>query len=157
MENLKENGVPLIIYDRALLNGGVSYYSYALYSKQEMNHEIAVQHYDCEVFGPNGFFRKFKGGMIQETEVLFVSRAASHKAEFIFRQNKKGNISFVLEDLYENSRKNIPVHQTEQKMTVDLAKNKGWYDFKITSGDCIWHFAGRIENGKVSVSDPHWI
>lgn len=157
MENLKENGVPLIIYDRALLNVGVSYYSYALYSKQEMNHEIAVQHYDCEVFGPNGFFRKFKGGMIQETEVLFLSRAASHKAEFIFRQNKKGNISFILEDLYENSRKNIPVHQTEQKMTVDLAKNKGWYDFKITSGDCIWHFAGRIENGKVSVSDPHWI
>ena len=157
MENLKENGVPLIIYDRAMFGKGTFHYSYALYSKQAIKHEISDENYDYEVFGPNGFFRKFKGSLIPETEVLFANRASEHKAEIIFRQKKKGNINLVLENLYEKSRKNILVQQTEEKITVDLSKNKGWYDLKITSGDCLWHFAGRIENGKASVTDPHWI
>lgn len=157
MENLKENGVPLIIYDRAMFGKGTFHYSYALYSKQAIKHEMSNENYDYEVFGPNGFFRKFKGSMIPETEVLFVNRVSEHRAEIIFRQRKKGNINLVLENLYEKSRKNILVQQTEEKITVDLAKNKGWYDFKITSADCLWHFAGRVENGKVSVTDPHWI
>jgi phospholipase C len=33
---------------------------------------------------------------------------------------------------------------------------KGWYDIKLISGKNSWHFAGRIESGKPTVSDPHW-
>ncbi|MDR2237121.1 MAG: phospholipase C, phosphocholine-specific [Chryseobacterium sp.] len=157
MQNLKENGVPLIVCDRAMFNKGASYYSYALYAQQEIKHEIFHHDYDCEIFGPNGFFRKFKGSLIPETEVLFVNGVSEHKAEIVFRQRKQGNTTLILEDLYEKTRKSISIEQTEEKITVDLSKNKGWYDLKIILGDSLWHFAGRIENGKASVSDPHWI
>jgi hypothetical protein len=34
MTNLKENGVPLHLYDRTQINGNNYYFSYALYSKK---------------------------------------------------------------------------------------------------------------------------
>jgi phospholipase C len=61
-----------------------------------------------------------------------------------------------MEDLYGKTQKTISLQKPEEKIILDLSKNKGWYDLKILQEDHLWHFAGRIETGKVSVSDPHW-
>lgn len=156
MTNLKENGVPLLVYDRTQFDSNNYHFSYALYSKQELSHAVHSGAYDYEIFGPNGFFRKFKGQNIPELEVILVNSTPKNQIELIFKNNKKNPISIQLEDLYGKSKRIITVQKPEEKIIIDVDKNKGWYDLKLTFNDHLWHFAGRIETGKVSVSDPHW-
>lgn len=156
MSNLKDNGVPLLLYDRTQFNSTDYHFSYALYAKQELSHPVRAAIYDYEVFGPNGFFRKFKGNSNPEIEVMLINHTPKNQVELIFRNNQKRNISIHLEDLYEKNKKTISLHQPEEKILIDLSKNKGWYDLKVTMEDYSWHFAGRTETGKISVSDPHW-
>ncbi|MDN3691009.1 alkaline phosphatase family protein [Chryseobacterium tructae] len=156
MTNLKENGVPLHLYDRTQLNGKDYYFSYALYSQQELSHPtVQSGNYDYEVFGPNGFFRKFKGSNISTSEVILINNILKNQVELIIKNGKKGNIT--LENLYDKSKKMLSIQKPEEKIVIDLTPYKGWYDLKIASNEHIWHFAGRIETGKVSVSDPHWM
>jgi phospholipase C len=73
MTNLKENGVPLHLYDRTQMNGNNYYFSYALYSGKELSHPVTLsENYDYEVFGPNGFFRKFKGKALQQRRLFLL-------------------------------------------------------------------------------------
>ncbi|WP_099768997.1 phosphocholine-specific phospholipase C [Chryseobacterium sp. 52] len=155
MSNLKEAGVPLLIYDRTQFKSSNYHFSYALYSKQELSHAVHPGTYDYEVFGPNGFFRKFSGNNTPEIEIEFINNGSKNEAELIFKK-KKGNASVILEDLYEKNKKTVSLHQPEEKIKIDLSKNKGWYDLKIIWDDHIWYFAGRVETGKTSISDPHW-
>jgi phospholipase C len=156
MINLKENGVPLLVYDRTQFNSTHYHFSYALYAKQELSHAVHSGAYEYEVFGPNGFFRKFKGSNIPELEIVLVNMTSKNQIELIIRNHKSKNISISMEDLYGKTKKTISVQKPEEKISIDLDKNKGWYDLKLTLNDHLWHFAGRIETGKVSVSDPHW-
>jgi len=156
MTNLKENGVPLLIYDRTQFNSIHYHFSYALYSKQELTHTVNSGAYDYEIFGPNGFFRKFKGNNIPDLEVILVNMTSKNQVELIIRTHKNKKASIHLEDLYGKTQKTITVQKPEEKIIIDLDKNKGWYDLILTFNDHLWHFAGRVETGKVSVSDPHW-
>lgn len=156
MSNLKENGVPLLIYDRTQFNNKNYHFSYALYSRQTLSHAVHSGAYDYEIFGPNGFFRKFKGDNNPETEVILTNTTSKNQIELTIRTHQKKNISITVEDLYRKTKKSIALQKTEEKIMIDLDKYKGWYDLKIKLNDHLWHFAGRIETGKVSVSDPHW-
>lgn len=154
MSNLKENGVPLHLYDRTRLHNNHYYFSYALYAGKELSHPVSSGVYDYEVFGPNGFFRKFKGHSTPESEVILINDPSKNQVELIIKNGKKR--SLILENLYTKNKKAISILKQEEKIVIDLAPFKGWYDLKITSDKHSWHFAGRIETGKVSVSDPHW-
>lgn len=156
MTNLKDNGVPLLVYDRTQFDNNNYHFSYALYAKQTLSHAVNPGAYDYEVFGPNGFFRKFKGNKTAETEVILTNMPSKNQVELIIKNHKKKNFSISLEDLYTRSERTISVQKTEEKIIIDLDKYKGWYDLKLKLNDHLWHFAGRIETGKVSVSDPHW-
>lgn len=156
MTNLKENGVPLLVYDRTQFDNNNYHFSYALYAKQTLSHTVHPRAYDYEIFGPNGFFRKFKGDKTAETEVILTNMTSKNQIELIIRNHKKENFSIRLEDLYTRSERTVSVQKTEEKIIIDLDKYKGWYDLKLKLNDHLWHFAGRIETGKVSVSDPHW-
>ncbi|MFS4473883.1 phosphocholine-specific phospholipase C [Chryseobacterium sp. T20] len=156
MTNLKENGVPLLVYDRTQFDSNNYHFSYALYSKQNLSHPVHSGAYDYEIFGPNGFFRKFQGSISPEIEIILENITPKNQVELTIRSNKKKNFSINLEDLYTKNKKTISVQKPEEKIIIDLDKFKGWYDLKITLNEHLWHFAGRTETGKVSVSDPHW-
>ncbi|MDQ1855954.1 phosphocholine-specific phospholipase C [Chryseobacterium sp. WLY505] len=156
MTNLKENGVPLLVYDRTQFDSNNYHFSYALYSKQNLSHPVHSGAYDYEIFGPNGFFRKFQGSISPEIEIILENITAKSQVELIIRNHKKKNFSINLEDLYTKNKKTISVQKPEEKIMINLDQFKGWYDLKITLNEHLWHFAGRIETGKVSVSDPHW-
>ncbi|MET3038516.1 phosphocholine-specific phospholipase C [Chryseobacterium sp. NRRL B-14859] len=155
MTNLKENGVPLLVYDRTQFNSSNYHFSYALYSKQELSHTVHSGVYDYEVFGPNGFFRKFKGNSAPELEITLANNISKNQVELMIKNSENKN-SITLEDLYGKTKKSVSIQKPEERIAIDLNKYKGWYDLKVTLNDHLWHFAGRIETGKVSVSDPHW-
>ncbi|MET3537329.1 phosphocholine-specific phospholipase C [Chryseobacterium limigenitum] len=157
MTNLKEAAVPLLIYDRTQFDHDNFHFSYALYSKKELLHSINEGKYDHEVFGPNGFYRRFKGENDPKLEISLINNPTKNEVELVIKKNKKesNSISFDLEDLYEKTTK-TSVAMEQEKISISLNKTKGWYDLKINSGNNTWHFAGRIETGKTSISDPHW-
>lgn len=157
MQNLKESGIPLLIYDRTKLNSENYYFSYALYSKQELSHSVNADQYNYEVFGPNGFYRNFKGDQKPEFEVHLLNDTRKNEVHLVFKKNTKQSVSVTLEDMYEKDQRKIILNKNEEITIINLNKNKGWYDLKVTENDHIWHFSGRIETGKTSISDPHWI
>ena len=156
MTNLVEAAVPLMIYDRNQWKTGAHFYSYALYSKLKLEHSVSDEKYNVEVIGPNGFVRKFNGDKNGGIEVLLFNKSADNKVELLIRSLSGKSASLELENLYEKKKETINVHSGEQKIVVDVSKMKGWYDLKCKTATQSWHFAGRIESGKPTVTDPHW-
>jgi len=156
MTNFAEVGVPLLIYDRTQFNSDKYYFSYALYAKKELSHAVNTGKYEFEVFGPNGFYRSFKGEKTPELEISLKNNSSKNEVELAFKKSGQNNITLTIEDFYLKTQKKISLTKAEEKILFSLDKMKGWYDLKISTDQNIWHFSGRIESGKPTVSDPHW-
>ena len=128
--------------------------------------------YYLRVYGPNGFFREFKGSV---NDPLINIRceyqtAGANKLKFT------GNIELILNnqskstlrvEITDNAYKN-PVlkkvlhpagtHSGNLIVPMDLSKHFGWYDFtvKIYGNDLFEkRYAGRVETGESGFSDPY--
>lgn len=156
MINLKHRAVPLVIYDRTKFESDDFYFSYALYSQKELLHDVNNGKYDYEVFGPNGFYRNFKGDKHPLIGASLVNDLSGNNCKLMITNHSDIKTSLILEDLYRNTQKQISVHSNTTEIIIDIIKTKGWYDLRLNSKNQSWHFAGRIETGKPTVTDPHW-
>ena len=119
------------------------------------------------VDGPNGFFREFKGDKDDPSVEIKVTptkrnpkkQGLENKLEV--RSSFLGPVKTGLEFL-DNVR-GIPLpaifnQENEQNVqVVDAGPSSGWYDFTIKdAGGSQFqrHFAGRVETGEWSISDP---
>jgi phospholipase C len=127
--------------------------------------DFGGNNYHLKVNGPNGFFREFKGSVSDAgVEVLCTYEKDAKK-------KLTGNIELTIINrgaqavsvaVADNSYKQSAISKkiaAGEKVTVriDLAKSSGWYDFSVTiNGNSVFEsrFAGRVETGKESVSDP---
>jgi len=156
MTNRRDTAVPLIIYDKNKFNTKDYYFSYALYSNDEISHTVDLKAYNYEVIGPNGFVRKFKGNRNPEVEVVLLSNTSKNEIEIDLKSVTQKNVTVEFENLYDGKKKDIVIIGSQQTINLNLDKTKGWYDIKIKTDDNSWHFAGRIESGKPTITDPHW-
>lgn len=115
--------------------------------------------YDFEIYGPNGYFHKFTGNLNSPEPHISLSY-----------NYKKGIISAKIEnksdiDLEISISSNAYGHRVppafnlkpgkSQKMEWLLESSGNWYDFSVkSSGAHLSRFAGRVETGKHSISDP---
>lgn len=115
--------------------------------------------YDLEVFGPNGYFQKFTGSV-----------RANEPSVAIDFDHKKGGVSIVLKNsgttpLQLSIVSNAYGYATEGPINIapgrerrkkwKLSGSGNWYDFSVkTESGYLQRFAGRVETGKHSVSDP---
>lgn len=148
MTNLKDTSVPLIIYNKNKFNTKDYYSSYELNSNDEISHLVDVDSYSYEVTGPNGFVRKFKGTKNPELEVTLFCNLYKNEVDVTLVNISTNILNISLEDQYDENKKYISLHVSEEKITINLDKTKGWYDIKIKSNNNSWHFAGRIESGR---------
>lgn len=118
--------------------------------------------YEIDVVGPNGFWRTFKGSSKPNGLML--------RAEYEGGAKPTGNVAVKLRnstqapmtvEVSDNSYKTGTVKRTlapsaEDTVVLNLAKQHNWYDFtvKTDSSDAIAHYAGRVETGRHSFSDP---
>ncbi len=120
--------------------------------------------YDLSVYGPNGFFRHFKG-------LLTGNKAINLQTTVEYSFND--NVITLKLNIVNKSAKKVVVHLTNKYVGRTLTKELkagesltkkwqvqdfyGWYDVVVTvEGDDSFaqRFAGHIENGKDSYSDP---
>lgn len=122
------------------------------------------KNYHLALFGPNGFYRELKG---QSTE----ARIHAECRYAIARGKQYGQVVLLLQNHSEQQQQLIIKDNSygqrnlvrtlapgaSQRLTLLLEKNAGWYDFSVllrNDGAFERRFAGRVETGKESFSDP---
>ncbi|MFT3682098.1 MAG: phospholipase C, phosphocholine-specific [Ferruginibacter sp.] len=116
--------------------------------------------YHLKLYGPNGFYRSFKGNAADPLLDIYCSyeNNAPTLIFTIFNKEKKTITAEVTDMSYKGAKKikNIPPGKTIT-IATDLSASHGWYDLAIkVKGNKAFEkqFAGHIENGNISKTDP---
>lgn len=104
------------------------------------------------LYGTNGFYRYFKPGA-DGIDIYAVADRGNLKI-YIETADTPKNIDFI--DLaYGTQKRSLFVKaNAAQEEVFDLSKSYHWYDLQITTENAVWRFAGHIETGSESMTDP---
>src|SRR5450432_926328 len=126
--------------------------------------------YHLRIYGPNGFFREFKGSA--DDPLLLIGC----EYETASGNRLSGNIELILNnqskipiriEITDNAYKNTPVKKVlhpainnsgNMSVPINLGKQFGWYDFTVRiAGNELFEkrFAGRVDTGEQVYSDPY--
>ena len=124
-------------------------------------------HYELQVHGPNGFYRRFSGSAADpELAVKCIFEAHGNS------KVNSGNIKLLLkntgskllevliqDDVYKANTKTIKIERfTEKAVLLNLQKHHHWYNFLLTVAGSKGYqrmYAGHVETGKDSTTDPY--
>jgi len=120
--------------------------------------------YDLWVLGPNGFHRAFQGNAAVvangANNVEVVARYDVAQNSLYLKLSNSGNAAVTFEVTAHAYFKGGPWHhvvdaQAGVEPHWNLSAAGGWYDFSVSTADGFMRrFAGRLETGEDSVSDP---
>lgn len=140
--------------------------NHSLEDNWEIN-AFAQGKYDLSVHGPNGFYRRFSGSKADPNllvnckfEQQGVSKKNSGNLQLLL-ENKENRLLeiIVADDVYNVNHKIIKLAAGAKKIiTLNLKKHHHWYNFLIrVNGFELYkkHYAGHVETGKESVTDPY--
>lgn len=135
-------------------------------------HEFEGANYHLRTYGPNGFFREFKGNASDPA----IETQVEYQTNLLNAQKLTGNIELkisnlnntqayaveVVDNAYKTgSRKKVIAASGAQpgqaSFVLNLQKSFGWYDFSVkVQGHTSFEkrYAGRVETGLSSYSDP---
>jgi len=112
--------------------------------------------YHVRVDGPNGYMREFKAPQTHPSLAIMVD-ASSEKIQI---ELMNGGLTELAVEITDESYGATPFKPKKLRSTkkaiavVDTAKNHGWYDFAIRCEGMVYRYAGRVETGKWSITDP---
>jgi phospholipase C len=116
--------------------------------------------YDYEVRSANGFLREFKGGSAAAgPEAVATHDGESCALTLVLTNAGDAAVTLTVTDAYHGDRKSTHRLRSGQHVThaVLAQASGGWYDVTVTSDRdpaFVRRFAGHVENGRPSVSDP---
>jgi phospholipase C len=118
--------------------------------------------YDLSVYGPNGFFRRAAGGLTHASanlEVRVVPEIAGEVILLVIDNVATQRTTVTIANQYTDHQEHFPLAPGGRiSVPVLLAASFRWYDVLITAStdpSFVRHYAGHVENGFDSVSDPH--
>lgn len=123
-----------------------------------------TKNYSYAVHGPNGYLFEFKGSAASATERqladIMDAVSADDGKTIRFTLNWPGaNGSLKVINAYTGDFKTVSAGTAAASITVDIPTADGWYDVAFvdavnTSSRYLRRYAGHLENGKISRSDP---
>ncbi len=122
-------------------------------------HEFENGEYHLRVYGPNGFYREYKGTAADPVlDIACEYKQANIALKLANLSHDKAYSIEVIDHGYKtNNHKLIVNKKAQSSLVLDLSKSHGWYDFsvKVTGVHSFEkRYAGRVESGKHSFSDP---
>lgn len=114
-------------------------------------------HYDLWVTGPNGYLRHWAEQLIVGEPVPVFSLAYHRRPAVIELKVEQNDGARPPATVAANAyRSDGPwlLDGARKNRRWSLAKSHGWYDFTAKSGGHSMRFAGRLETGSDSFSDP---
>jgi phospholipase C len=167
-------GAPFNVYLRninsseAASGKGMKVATYAVKLGDTLHQELPLSHfadgrYAIDVHGPNGFYRSFTGD--SQSPAVQVNTAYERRGPQL-----TGNLQLSLRNtgerpltvtVHDNSYKTAAVTRTipaghDTAIVLNLQQSHNWYDFtvKTEGSDAEAHYAGRVETGRPSFTDP---
>ncbi len=119
--------------------------------------------YELWVYGPNGFVRTFQGNGLQQSNDGFAPEAqicyAPEAGKIYLKMHNTGVRAGTVTVHADAYRTDGPwpldiAAQASNTLSWDVSASGGWYDFTVTSDFSQRRFAGRMETGADSISDP---
>jgi len=116
--------------------------------------------YDLSVYGPNGFFRGFKGTLAGRGNLDVRERYEANGQQIVLTITNHGSrtVSVRISNRYTSTRELLTLRPGEDgSESWSLTRTSGWYDLTIkVDGDSHFEhrFAGHLEDGEDSISDP---
>lgn len=127
----------------------------------------ASEPYHLQVYGPNGFFREFKGNSKDpgiDVALEYEHSPANKKSltgnvAVMLRNNSKQKQTVVVTDnAYKGKTQTKTINPGGQAtLIVDASKHSGWHDLSVTVKGLKGfekRYAGRVETGKITITDP---
>ncbi|GAB3018518.1 phospholipase C, phosphocholine-specific [Niabella terrae] len=115
--------------------------------------------YDLEIYGPNGFFRKFRGQAAKDNiRLMPILDRKTGRIELEIKNTGNNILELNISDnAYQYGTKTgfrIRAGKT-RKLNWQLKPSGYWYDFSVVSASGYqYRMAGRLETGRHSISDP---
>lgn len=122
--------------------------------------------YSIRVYGPNGFYREFRGGpnspdlsivfhdihetvgsMATDASIQIVNHSPTRKIPLNIKDRTYGNLSI----------NQIVNGNDTQRVSISHKESAGWYDISVTVENdptFHWRYAGRAETGNWGITDP---
>jgi phospholipase C len=117
--------------------------------------------YHLWVYGPNGFLREFRGrpnSRTALTDLRFGYDAPNRRIRLTATYRGRGDVVLSARaneySTYGPRQLRVPGDGQEILLEWSLAESQGWYDFTVEGEDFERRFAGRLETGAASLSDP---
>ena len=162
MQVLRRNGQPM----GHPVMAPVKFWSYAVVAGDTVSDRYPLVNfaggaYHLRVYGPNGYFREFRGNAQDPDLRLRCAYTPAGGLSVVFTGVTAYDVE-VVDHAYgqNNKRFKIFADQTTHApspFVLDLDTVQGWYDVsvKIGGADAFEvRYAGRVETGKPSISDP---
>jgi phospholipase C len=118
--------------------------------------------YDLSVYGPNGFFRRVAGGLTRTSanlEVRVVPELAGVALVLVIENLAAWATTVSISNQYTKRLEHFHLAPRGRiDVPVLIETSFRWYDLVVTDGtdaSFVRHYAGHVENGFDSVSDPH--
>jgi phospholipase C len=110
--------------------------------------------YSVRIHGPNGFFREFQGTPRDPVRMIaLIETVTGGRVTGDLEIDASDLVGMTVEDLsYPMNR----VRRNGDRWVVESSRSGGWYDVRISRPDPFFshRFAGRVETGRMSTSDP---
>ncbi len=115
--------------------------------------------YDLSVFGANGFLRQYRGAPGGGMEATAIADSARQALVITLRNSGSAPVAATIRmRAYGNRGENITVPPGQSVQSVwPTQASANWYDVEVTSAadaHFLRRFAGHIETGATSMSDP---
>lgn len=122
--------------------------------------------YHFAVQGPNGFFREFKGDIeLKDIDLIILHdydvirwKKKAHLKIIISCNQPSNNTVSIIHHAYNKKEEQVKLLKGQTEKKLDFANSHGWYDFSViikqNNKSLSYRYAGRIETGKHSITDP---
>lgn len=167
-------GAPFNVYLRNLKQGtdgemdGVRAATYAVRSGDTMAEQFPLTlfnnaKYEVEVYGPNGFYRSFRGsqaarmpGVHLEYEVIDGRFTGNLRVHLHNAGGKTLKATIADRSYNSGSTAHTLIPGQAESVLLHLERSRQWYDFTVKASgvDAEARFAGHVETGRPGFSDP---
>ena len=164
------SGAPFNVYLRGLKNGNpMQAATYAVRAGDTLHPRIdfatfAGPDYGIDIHGPNGFYRSFTGSTTEANPLVVrmgyerIGGELTGNAKLYLQNVSDKAVTVKVEDLSYGAaplERHLDAGQ-KTALILPLKKSYGWYDVRIRCAGSRFeaHYAGRVETGRHSMSDP---
>ena len=171
---IDDNQIQLVFENKG--NAGAVYHVYDLHHLDQIPRRYTVEAgkslsdqwnvspesglYDLEIYGPNGYFRKYLGNLKNksEPEITLVYDHTVGGISVAMLNSSEAPVVIMIHSNAYNYGAPFPVTISPgetKKKSWQLESSSNWYDFSVKMEEgYLCRFAGRVETGKPGVSDP---